>query len=177
MKTIVSSFIALFLMISATQAQVSGTGGGATGPVWSLSLATTNQSISGTPSVIQFNTKDNDPQTVCLIATNPGRCTPVVTGYYLVTCQLAINGATGPGAVGQLGQAFIEKNGSVVKSQTLNAQVAAIASPSFYLAVTAIVQISSSSDYIECYGASNNTTPVAAALSTVTFFAGHFVHS
>ena len=139
------------------------TGGIGYGPAFSAYLSD-NQSITTTTfTKIQFNTEEFDTNSNYDNATNY-RFTPTVAGYYQVQVSLIPNSTTSQSAVA------IYKNGSQFKSgnNTLT---------NFQPAVSALVYMNGTTDYLEGYGYLVGTTPIISGTLNYTYFQAAMVRS
>ena len=132
------------------------------GPMASAYLNTTQAAIaSGTPTKVQFQTKEFDTATI-YDAVSTFRATPVQLGYYQVNASVQAT-ANASGIVG----VSIYKNGSAYKRGAQLTNNAAGVVPT----ASALVQITTSTDYIEVFF----TQTTGAAMTLAASQTGTFV--
>ncbi len=125
-------------------------------PSWSLYLGTNQTGVaSATPTVVGFDTKLFDPNTLCDVVSNKGRCTPNVAGSYRISAGIYTTGTLTAGANDSCS---ISKNGTIIKEMTINTAVTTDAA----LICSALVSVNGSTDYLEI------KISVTTSASTVT---------
>jgi len=150
---------AMLANASVTQAKLAANVAG-NGPAFSA-YRNLNQSISSsTWTKVQFDTEEFDTNSNYDNATN-FRFTPTVAGYY----QVIVNLSVAPSGNINSSMAAIYKNGSKFKSS----QQLVTSNGSNWAAVTALMYLNGSTDYIEGY-VYGTTSPIVAGSSTDTFF-------
>ena len=138
------------------------------GPAVSAYRTTSNQSItSGVWTKAQLNAESFDLGGCFDSATNY-RWTPDVPGYYQVSFQANISGATLT-----YGEAALYKNGAAVAFGTFGAA----ASASFVSTGAKLVYMNGTTDYLELYLIGSGTTVVANYGEAATFMSGYLARA
>lgn len=131
-------------------------------PAFSAYRASSNQSLTtATWTKIQCQTEEYDTASAYDNATNY-RFTPQVAGYYQVNGAIYFNGTGLTNLAIQ-----IYKNGSGHKN---GSGVAQTANTDGSISVSALVYLNGSTDYVELYGLTVGTSPVALAGANLTYF-------
>lgn len=147
---------------TVTQAML-GSGLAGTGPAFSVSRTTSNQSVtSSTWSKINFNAEEFDTAN-CFDSTTNYRFTPNVAGYYLFTISA---GCTVSSTVSGIA---LGKNGGIFKYLTISY---ISTSPNNVMNGSVLCYLNGSTDYADAYFYSNGTSPAIYADQYQTHFTG-----
>ena len=136
-------------------------------PAFSVYMGS-NQAISNnTTTKIAFDTKDYDTNTN--YNTSTYRFTPTVAGYYQISGAIGVTSAI----TGSIGLALaIQKNGSQI-GQTIGTASSSFPGP----AVSRLVYLNGSTDYIELYVYTNAGNITLQGGTSFTFFTGALVRA
>ena len=138
-------------------------------PAFSAYLSASQNITVSTWTKIAYNTKVFDTASVYDNATNY-RITPLIAGYYQINATFAANStATNPTNSG----IAIYKNGSIYNQCNSAGSTVTSVNP----AISAVVYLNGSTDYIEIYAYMNGGTGTLQAFggSTYTYFSGSLV--
>jgi len=137
-------------------------------PAFSAYMSSNQSVTSSTWTKAQFDTKQFD--TASCFNTSTYRFTPNVAGYYMFNAQITVDASTNPVVQGI---AFY-KNGSSVQYEVQ--QITSGGSSSSALGVY-LIYCNGTTDYVECYGNFNATSPVFRGTSTQSNFQGFLVRA
>jgi hypothetical protein len=138
-------------------------------PAFSAYLNTNQGITTGTATKVTLNAKVFDTAN-CFDSTTNYRFTPNVAGYYQINAMLAANGTTITAIVTD-----IRKNGSTYTNNVLQGTF----SPTSCLAVSDLIYMNGSTDYLELYGQVNATSPNfgGSGAAIYTSFSGSLVRT
>jgi len=132
------------------------------GPAFSYYSNSGTSVSGGTYTKILFQTQEYDTAN----AVSSSRFTPLVAGYYQISCAISLSGNSSAG----YGIANIYKNGTLYRQGSSYASSAN--SPN--AAISALVYCNGSTDYIEIYAICTNSITTGTGIAA-TFFSGVLV--
>jgi hypothetical protein len=132
------------------------------GPAFSAYAGSATSLISGTYTKVLLDTEDFDTNSNFASS----RFTPTVAGYYQISGSMQT-------AASAIGAAAMYKNGSLYKF----GYYSATAFTGGVYAVTSVVYLNGTTDYIELYGYNGSATQNTVAISTATYLNGVMVRS
>jgi len=141
---------------------------GASGPAFSVTRITSNQSLTqNTYTKLQWNSEDFDTANAFDSTTNY-RFTPLTAGYYQINVIAWIDQANPTFSTSYLG---LFKNGSIYKT------LSGVLLQNYNNGGSAVVYLNGSTDYLEVYGYSTTATGSFRATAAESCFSGVWIRS